>query len=244
MLPTEENLDLYGMRPASEGGLLFCGVSEEQFAINGTTYQWPRGSQLTWRLDISRLGTLLHATMCDVIDAALKEISESCDIEHSMAKPGQVANLVIISRRLDGQSGVLADCQIPVGNVNPNTSLLMRFDDSESWVVSEQPGGAEIDFYRVFLHEALHWHGLGHKPVNINDLALIAPVYSRSIRNCQPADKRELVRRYGPRTTPVTPPPDGGVPGALPVKFREVKEISQGDKLWRGEVSGELKRVR
>lgn len=227
---TTEQKDLLGLKSVTDGGLLFCGVTEEAFAINGVTHQWPRGSKLTWRLDVTRLGTLSNMDMRDAIAVALKEISGCCDITHSMATVGQTPNLLIISRLMDGASGVLADCQIPVGNVNAGTSLLMRFDDSENWVIQDQPTQGVIDFYRVFLHEAEHGHGLGHKPVSIPEPALIAPMYSRTIRNLQRVDVQELLRRYGaPAAVPTPPTP---TPGAKPVNVT----VEQDGKVWKGSI--------
>ncbi len=110
-----------------------------------------------------------------------------------------------------------ADCEIPVGNVSAATTRLrMRIDTSERWGLSADPMGDLIDLYRVFLHEALHACGLGHKPASIRDPALIAPMYSPSIRHLQPADKGELLRRYGPAKVAPTPvPPPGSVPQSI-----------------------------
>lgn len=202
-----EQAKLYGIRPVEDGGGFFCGVSEEHFAINGVTYRWPVGSKLTWGIGFTRLGALSDMDCKDAITEALKEISGSSNISHEYIANADRANIKIISRRLDGPSGVLADCQIPVGNVSVDqTQLLMRIDDSEAWGLFANPPANKIDFYRVVLHELLHGHGLGHKPANINEAALIAPMYDRNIRNLQAADKAELQRRYGPAKAPATPP--------------------------------------
>lgn len=234
MSPNE--LDLHGLRSVLDGGRLFCGVTEEQFAINGVTYQWPRGSKLTWGLDFSRLGSLSDMDVKGCFAAALKEISECCDISHSMVANPRSANFLITQKRLDGAMGVLADCQIPVGNVTPDTQLLMRLDDSEAWVISETPAPNQIDLYRVCLHELEHGHGLGHKPANIAAPALIAPTYSRTLRNLQKADKDELVRRYGVAATTVVPPavnpPVPPTPGSKPVNVT----VEQDGKIWKGQL--------
>lgn len=221
---------MFGMVSVLEGGKLFCGVTEEQFAINGVTYQWPRGSKILWSLNFPKLGTLSDMDLKDAISHALLEISGCCDFSHAYTADFDKANLQITKRNLDGAMGVLADCQIPVGNVGPGTQLLMRLDDSEGWVISETPGQAEIDFYRVFLHEAEHGHGLGHKPSNVVEPALIAPIYSRTIRSLQQADKAELVRRYG--VSAVVPPPLPP-PAAKPVQV----SVSQDGKVWSGQLN-------
>lgn len=222
-------------------GMEFCGQVDQGYAIDGRTYSWPKGSRLTWGFNFTKLGSLTADDIRQAITAALKEISDCCNITHEFVANANAANIKITLERLDGQSGILADCAIPVGNVSVNqTQLLMRIDDSEAWGLFENPPANKIDFYRVVLHELLHGHGLGHKPDSIPGIALISPLYSRQVRNLQPADKAELVRRYGPAkgaapTSPVTPAP---VPaGTTPsVKI----EVNIGGQVWVAE--GNLKR--
>lgn len=230
-----EALDRELEQPLGAGGGMFCGVSQEQFAINGVTYAWPRGSKLTWGVAFSRLGQLSGQDCKDAIVAFLKEISDACDLAFEYIANVNAANIRYTAQRLDGANGVLADMQIPVGNVSTgSTSLLGRYDDGENWVLAQNPPNGAIDFYRVGLHETLHAVGLGHKPASIQQPALIAPVYSPVVRHLQPADKAELVRRYGPATvTPSAPPTP--VPGAKPV----IVTVEQDGKKW----SGSLPRV-
>jgi hypothetical protein len=230
--------------PVADGGGLFCGVTEQEYAINGSTYQWPRGSVLTWGIGFSRLGGLSDMDCKDAVEAALKEISGCCDVSHKYIKNFAAANIRLGNELMDGKSGVLADMQIPVGNVSVDgTSLRGRFDDSENWVLAENPAPGTIDFYRVALHELEHAHGLGHRPASIQEPALIAPVYSPVMRSLQPADKAELVRRYGPPKPVAEPPPTTPVPGSKPVKYTGTHEIEQDGKRWRGVVTGILQRV-
>ena len=229
--------------PLSAGGGMFCGVTEERFAINGVTYQWPKGAKLTWALGFSRLGPLSDMDVKDAFTAALKEISSCCDCSHDLNPNFNAAQIYVITQRLDGASGVLADCEIPT-SVNPSTRLRMRLDDSENWVLAENPPQGSIDLYRVVLHELLHGHGLGHKPPSIQQPALISPVYSPSMRHLQQADKDELVRRYGPPKPVVTPPPPViPVPGANPIILTTSSVIEQGGKKWKAETKTELTRV-
>jgi hypothetical protein len=224
----------------SLGGGLFCGQNDEGFAINGVTYKWPRGSKLTWGLAFTSVGGLSAADCKDAITEALKEISSCCDIRHEYVANANGANIKIISQRLDGPSGVLADMQIPFTNAHPDsTQLTGRIDDSERYVLADNPPNGTIDFYRMILHELEHAHGLGHKPASIQSPALIAPIYSLAIRHLQKADIDELVRRYDtPQQAPQPP-----ASGAKPVNYKGIQEISQDGKIWRGEVSGVLQRV-
>lgn len=192
--------------PVVDGGCAFCGVTLQEYAINGVTHQWPRGSSLKWFPAFDDLGAIRTLDARQAMTEALKEISDCCDLTFTQVSSELNANLIVNLQRLDGKSGVLADCQIPVGNVGADrTRLQMRIDTSERWGLSANPVADLIDFYRVFLHEALHFCGLGHKPASIRDPALIAPMYSPSIRNLQPADKGELLRRYG--NAKAAPPP-------------------------------------
>lgn len=203
--------------PLVDGGCAFCGVNEQAFAINGVTHAWRRGSRLKVALDFDDLGALRASQVKEAVEEALREISACCEVSHELVAAVFGANLVVKLARLDGRMGVLADCQIPQPNASPdNTQLLMRIDTSERWGLAVNPTGDMIDFYRVFLHEALHGHGLGHKPASIRDPALIAPMYSPLVRNLQPADKAELIRRYGA----AVPRPDApaGIPATLPVR--------------------------
>jgi hypothetical protein len=226
------------LKPVALGGLLFCGVSEEQFAINGTRYQWPKGSELGWNIGFSRLGKLGDQDLKDAYAAGCAEImAATAGIKLKYVANPKTANILCNIARLDGPSGILADMQIPVGNVSDQaTTLQGRFDDSELWVLSDTPAPNEIDFYRVGLHELLHAMGLGHKPPEIQDEALIAPIYNRAIRHLQPADKRELVIRYG-EAAEVKPsdPPVPVAPGSKPVWVRIENgqlKVGQDTKEW------------
>lgn len=231
---TDAELELYGLRSALSGGMVFCGVSEEQFAISGVTYAWPRGSHLTWGIGFSRLGGLSDMDVKDVITEALKEISGCCDVTHEYVANASRANFNIITRRLDGPSGVLADCQIPVGNVSVGgTTLVMRLDDSEAWGVYKNPPQGKIDLYRVILHEFEHGHGLGHKPANVNAPALIAPMYSPTMRNLQAADVAELQRRYGPAKAKPAPQQPAVPPASGDKLVVEELRISVGGKRFK-----------
>lgn len=192
-----------------QGGVGFCGVTQEAYAINGVTYGWKPGSTISVGLDFDDLGQLKASQVKEAIEAAVNEIREVTDgLKFNLFTPPLQSNIKCVLARLDGKNGVLADCQIPSPNASPaNTQLQMRIDTGEVWRLFTQQLNGAIDFYRVWLHEFLHGIGLGHKPASIASPALIAPMYSPIVRNLQDADKGEIVRRYGGRTTPIAPKP-------------------------------------
>lgn len=231
---SETEQDKFGLRPVTDGGMAFCGVSEEHFAINGVTHQWPRSiRKILWSVTFSRLGSLSDMDFKDAATVWLKEISDACDRVYEYTSNPGVANLLYTRERLDGPSGVLADMRIPMGNVTPNTQLQGRFDDSEGWVLADKPKQGEIDVYRTGLHETLHFEGLGHAPFNLNQAAIIAPMYSLAIRHLQPADIAELVRRRGLPVVPPAPTPTPTNPSlGKPITVHHKTE--QDGKEWSG----------
>lgn len=203
------------MRPVTEGGVLYCGVAVQEYAIGGVTYAWPKSiKKLRWSLNFSRLGQLSDKDFRDAATVWLKEISDCCDRQYEYTSNTRLANILYTVERLDGPSSVLADARLPVGNVTPDTQLIVRFDDSEGWTLATSPGQGEIGLYPVGLHETLHTEGLGHKPSNVNRKALISPVYDPNVRNLQAADIEELIRRNGLPAVVTPPPPPTPVKGS------------------------------
>lgn len=219
------------------GGGLFCGQNQEGYSINGVTYQWVRGSKLKWGLDFSQIGQLTYDDMVSAIKEFLKEITDCCDLFFEHITNADIANIKVTKKRLDGASGVLADMQIPPPGSKPDsTQLIGRVDDSENWGLFENPPSNAIDFYRTMLHEWEHACGLGHKPASVTKPALIAPIYSPTMRHLQVADKDELVRRYGSPQVAIPPPTSG----TKPVDYEGIQTIRQGGRTWRGTVKGVL----
>lgn len=209
---TTQEQEAFGLRSVLEGGFAYCGVTIEEYAIGGVTYAWPTAiKKLRWSLNFSRLGKFSDMDFKDRATTWFKEISGCCDRHFEYTSNPRLANILYTVQRLDGASGVLADCQLPVGNVNGDTQLLCRFDDSEAWTDE----GSGILIYPVGLHETEHAMGLGHKPANVNAAALISPRYDPNIRNLQAADIAELVRRYGKPTTVTPPPPTTPIEGMV-----------------------------
>lgn len=223
----------------TDNGGLFCGVREEQFAIGGITYSWIRGAKLKWGVEFSRLGNLSRDDIISNIKFWLKnEFESNGDIFFEFVEGKMSSNIWLTAMRLDGKSGVLADMQIPPQNAKPqDTQLIGRFDDSENYGLYENPPSGTIDFERTAKHEWEHALGIGHRPPSITKPALIAPIYSPTMRNLQAADVEEIVRRYGPAKTATNPPVSGT---SKPVNCKVVHEIEQNGKRWKGTLSGIL----
>lgn len=202
------------------GGTSFCGVTLQEYAIGGVTHGWKPGSKLRVALDFDDLGALRASQVRDTLVQCYEEIEAACNLKFELISATLNANLIIKLARMDGASGVLADCGIPPQNADPNNvQLHMRIDTSERWGLSVNPTGDMIDLYRVKLHELLHFCGLGHQPASIREPALIMPMYSPSLRNLQGPDKSELRRRHGgPVVAPHAPLPPGGFPLTIPVR--------------------------
>lgn len=233
-----EMAELYGLKSVHDGGVLFCGVSEQTFAINGRTHAWPQGSKLTWSLADRgmKLGQLNADDIAQCYEQAFAEVMSVCDVHAEYSPNAKTANFLATAARLDGRQGVLADHQIPFGRADQQ--LIGRFDTSEQWVIAENPRSGEIDLFRVVLHELLHGWGLGHAPVDRRSPALIEPSYSLSVRHLQERDKAELVRRYGPSKKDRPPAPSVPTPtGNLQAKV----EVTINGEVWQA--SGPLKKV-
>jgi len=233
-------------KSVTEGGLIFCGQNAAKFAINGTRYAWPKnlGAPLKWAIDFSRLGTLGGADCKEAATAWFSEISAACGLDFTYTSNPKTANLLYVSKRLDGPSGVLAQMDLPVGNVSLDSQMVCQMDDGENWLLSESQVQGGIDFFRVGLHETLHGVGFGHEPVSIKDPSIEAPIYNWAIRHLQVIDKKELVIRYGERVVvpsdPVIPAP---VPGSTPIILESTQILTQGAKKWQAKTTTTLTRV-
>jgi hypothetical protein len=234
-------LEMHGLRSVTEGGGLFCGVTEEAFAINGVRYKWPATMKtLRWGLNFARLGQLSDLDFKDAATRWFQEISACCDLAFEYVADFDKANIQYTVDDLDGPRGVLADMQLPVGNLNPTSKVRGRFDRNENWVLSDNPREGEIDGYRTGAHETGHGVGMGHQATNVapDKKALLAPIYSLSIKNFQIADRLELQIRYGNATVQPPPPPSG-----KPITLDSVHTLRQGDRTWTEKTSAILKPV-
>jgi len=207
---------MYGIRSATDGGLLFCGVSDQQWAINGVDYKWAVNRGLTWSLGTSKIGAIGEQDLKAVFDQIFNEIADFCDFEVTYSPNHRTANFVVMQRRLDGPGGVLAQHGIPMPGNNQFTQVYGEYDDSERFGIFDGPPPQKgmIDIRRTGRHEVSHGGGLGHRPfVRGQSPALMDPTYSDIIYQFQQPDIAEWVRRYGKskrNNAPLPPAPPVG----------------------------------
>ena len=105
------------------------------------------------------------------------------------------ANILIGVRRIDGPRGVLAEAELPCGNIHERTQLRVWGDVSDRWTVAENPPGDKADVIRVYRHEFGHSMGIGHNTDGVTN-ALMDPQISH-LRELQQWDIDQQTLRYG-----------------------------------------------
>ncbi len=118
--------------------------------------------------------------------------------------PGIPNPMILIgTRSIDGPYGVLAESELPCGNVS---QCRQWYDTGEPWGIFDGPSNNSglLDYIRVATHELGHALGMSH----IGAGNLLAPVYSANIWTPQAGDIAEMQARYGkPAPTPIPPSP-------------------------------------
>lgn len=196
-------------------GTKVCGVPDHVGA--GGTCLWPFPDVLVY---VQPSGGFAGIDLPAVVEEACASWRGVCATRIRVTADQSLSNLVVSWGRVDGPQGTLAWCELPCfggGNVR---RLQLLLDNSESWVVADNPPSGKIDLRRVLRHELGHALGISH----IGQGNLMAPTYSATIVEPQRGDVMEAVVRYGhPATvppaipvTPTTPNPFPAVPGLPP----------------------------
>lgn len=182
----------------------FCAVPESSLeTADAQVCRWPAGHVITYRID-GKLPQFSDAEYLEIFELAtsLWEAKSGVRIEHKATGP---ANVVILTKAIDGQAGVLAQAELPCGNITPSTRLRQWYDTHENWVHAANPPAAKMDLLRVAAHEWGHSLGIGHETTP-GVRALMDPKVSE-IRTLQPWDIEQIRLRYGDPSN--TPPPGG-----------------------------------
>lgn len=177
----------------------FCSVPQAVLTEAASSLcRWPTGHVITWRVDkkLNAFSDIEYLDLCELA-WALWEAKTGLRLQYD---PGNSrANIILTTRIIDGPQGTLAEAQLPCGNITARSQLFMWADESEHWVVSDNPAGRMINAFPVFGHEFGHLIGISHIT---SGPALMNPTLSRIV-TLQALDIVAGVDRYGdPSTTP------------------------------------------
>lgn len=196
----------------------FCQLPELFSLEAAALSKWGK-KKISWRLSSSATLPGFNAlALTDVFTWAFTQWSAVADLSFVSTNSNQSADITITTGRIDNPGNTLAWSELPSPNAI-NQQLTQKFDSSEPFVFSANPPPSKIDLGAVAVHEIGHALGLPHAPSSSR--ALMAPVYSPSIRTPRDWDIAEIQRRYGsplPSVPPVNPtqPPAGSPVTPLP----------------------------
>ena len=174
--------------------LRFCRVPDH--VAQDRVCKWPDND----------VGWAVHATVpgftedefIETAFAVYRTLASACGIKPRMVQE-RMARVVLDVRSIDGDSGVLAESELPCGNVR---QCHQWYDVGERWLKqgAKQKG---IYLYLVILHETMHALGIGHAPQGVR--AVIAPFYDPALVDLTPYDVQQLTIRYGLPAAPLPP---------------------------------------
>jgi hypothetical protein len=184
---------------------IFCNVPQHEMGGMGAgVCQWPIGMTVKYSV-LDPLPGFDKDSFFDLMKEAITPWDEVSGVVTQATKNPAEANILIGVRRIDGPQGVLAEAELPCGNVNERTQLRVWGDSSDQWIVAENPPSGRVDVIRVYRHEFGHSFGIGHNQDGVKN-ALMDP-YVSDIRTLQEWDIAQQVLRYG---EDILPPPVGG----------------------------------
>lgn len=186
----------------SESNQCYCGVTEqmlEDFRRRNPLRKWQK-THLRWYV-ADRLPGVGQMEMLTAYRQSFAAWQSVCGLTFEQTKQHSLADLIILTRSIDGRNGTLAEHQLPPGNDMP---LRGWFDIGEGWTVSSPPQRGKIDLVAVATHEFGHGIGISHIQSPRN---LMNPVYDPGIRTPQQGDIDEATRRYGPPRQAPEPDP-------------------------------------
>ena len=212
------------MEPASlapETGFRFCGVRESLLEeARARQWAWNKKRRLKWYL-----ADRLSGIPLDVLTAAYGEAYANwqrvCGLVFEQTTTSSNADIVILTRKIDGSGGTLAEHELPNGT---DQQIRGWYDAGEKWTTNSPPGN-KINLIAVACHETGHGIGLSHTSIPGN---LLNPYYDPAVMTPQQWDIAEATARYGPpveEPKPVVPPT---IPGGSPDKFAGVIELPFG----------------
>lgn len=179
----------------------FCALPDVM-PLAATLCKWPDG-EIGYYVQDAFPGLSLDQTWA-AFDWALALWAKAAKLKVGRTSSAQIARIVARVKRLDGPNGVLAQSQLPCGQIR---QALQDYDSSEGW-------DRTIQAKLVIAHEVGHALGLEHAP---GKGSLMSPYYDPSIGSLQKWDIDEIVKRYGaaaPQPQPTPAPTPAPTPSA------------------------------
>jgi hypothetical protein len=187
-------------------GYRFCGVSEAMIEeARRRELAWRSKRHLKWYL-ADRIPGVSLVMLVAIYAEAFAAWQRVCGLTFSRVTAQSQADLIVLTRAIDGSGGTLAEHELPNGSDKPVRGW---FDLGEKWHVGmDAPPQSKIDLLAVATHEFGHGIGLGHEPSR-NVKALMDPFYDPDVRAPLAWDVAEAVRRYG---KPIASPEPDPIP--------------------------------
>ncbi len=179
------------------GKLRYCSLPDK-FQLNATICKWPT-IDVKYTI-VQDLPNMTHEQFKESAIKACTEWNKVCGINLQYTENPQEANIIMQTRRIDGRGGVLAESELPCGNVVRTNQW---YDSLDSWILT--PASTGIFLNAVICHEVGHAIGLEHS----NDGGLMDPFYKPSV--FKPVGRTEIqgaIQRYGKpdnNNTPIDP---------------------------------------
>ena len=201
---------------SSFDGQRICGVADN---IGNVDCQWPFRD-----ISVYAEGRIGQVVLAEAMELALPRWNNNIGTRLAMTANAKTAHIAVKAGAIDGAGRILAQNQLPCG-FTPNNWFQLDglYDNSEAWVISDNPPGDKIDAVRVCCHEIGHGIGIQH----ISTGNLMAAMYSARISGPQNGDITEGRARYGPPVIVAAPPaaptqpgiPSSPLPPSTPIDF-------------------------
>lgn len=185
----------------------FCNLPDVMPVTQGNLCKWADPT-ITW--DVTAFPTTLAGgkdKFVACIAEAFARWAKVCGIRPVYSPGNPSVKITVGTRLIDGKFGVLAESELPCGNVQ---QCRQWYDTGDQWKAFD--GGPaspnDLDIVRVATHELGHALGMNH----IGTGNLLAPIYSNTVWTPQNGDIQEMQARYGPPlAAPTVPiPPTSG----------------------------------
>ena len=203
-------------------GHCYCGCTEAFLGRGRKVRKWEK-RQLRWFI-ADWLPSLLRVHQALAYQAAFDQWARVCGLTFEQTTEREEADILFLTRPIDGINGTLAEAQLPYGN---DEQLRVWLDVADNFSVQQPSPPDKIDLVTIVTHEAGHLMGLGHTNEPNN---LMGKFYDPAIRSPQGDDIYEAQRRYGKPEQPPEPAP--AKPGPLLVRVEDVAL----DIVWTGEL--------